>query len=192
MAGFGLRLGRSQGMEGFTGNHFEYLIDPANTNLIFTGDPVLLNAGYIEEASGNTQGNITPSAPLTGVFAGCRYVDQNGDYQYRQYWDGAAGRSDVYAYVAHPAHTFFHVRGQAGTNFNQTDVGTRFELFYNPGEVATGDSRVTLGQAAPTTGSVVLRGLADIPGNAWAADGGTETIMEVSFVLQQITAADAA
>ena len=79
------------GMEGFTGNTFEYPIAPANTNLIFSGDPVILNAGFLEEASGNTPGAIT-AAPIMGVFSGCRYVAATGDYRFERFGDGAAGR----------------------------------------------------------------------------------------------------
>lgn len=187
MAGFGLRIARSMGMEGFTGNTFEYPIDPANTNLIFSGDPVILNGGFLEEASGNIPGNITPSAPIMGSFAGCRYVAANGDYRFERFWDGSAGNTEVLGQVSMPPHSRYYVKGAAATNFQPTDVGNRFELFYNAGAPAYGDSRVSLGQAAPTTGVAQLHGLAPLPGNQWGSD---EPILEISIVLQQGSAAD--
>jgi hypothetical protein len=184
MAGFGLKLGRSQGMEGYTGNMNDFSIDPTNTNLIFTGDPVSIDAGgFVEETSGN--GGTTPVVtPITGVFFGCRYVDTDGSYVFRNYWDGAANRTDIFAHVSIPPHSTFHARlTAAGT---QADVGTRRGLDYVVGSVPYGDSRYTVG-AVSATGPVVIQRLANFPGNAWAND---EPIVEVAVVAQQITASD--
>ena len=62
MAGFGLRYGRSQGMDGYTSNLIEFPIDPSNTNTMFKGDAVILNGGFVEEVSGNTPGAVAAAA----------------------------------------------------------------------------------------------------------------------------------
>jgi len=178
MAGFGLRLGRSQGMEGYTGNLNEFLIDPATADAIFTGDPVVLNGGYVE-ASGTT------TAAILGVFFGCRYVDTNGDYEFRNYWDGNTGRSDIVAHIAMPAHSMFHVKLSAPAS-QATAVGAPAALTAAAGSVPYGDSRyvATLG-----AGPLVIHRLVNLPGNAWT---NAEPIVEVSVALQQGTASDAA
>ena len=179
MAGFGLRLGRSQGMEGYTGNLNEFLIDPTNANAIFTGDPVVLNGGYIEaEATG--------TAPLLGVFFGCRYVDVDGDYEFRNFWDGNTGRSNIVAHVALPTHQMFHAKMAAPGSI--ADVGTRRALTAASGSTQYGDSRYLIG-AVNASGPVQIHRLANLPGNDWA---NAEPIVECSIVLQQGTASDAA
>ena len=187
MAGFGLRIARSMGMEGFTGNTFEYPIAPANTNLIFHGDPVILNAGFLEEASGNTPGAIA-DAPIMGVFSGCRYVAANGDYEFERYWNGAAGSSEIWGSISMPAHSRFYVKGTAGTDYQQANVGSRYTLVNAAGSAPYGDSRASLGVVS-ATGPVQLHGLAPLPGNVWGTD---EPILEISVVVQQGSAADSA
>lgn len=179
MAGFGLRLGRSQGMEGYTGNLNEFFIDPANTNPIFTGDPVILSGGNIEaEATG--------TAAILGVFFGCRYVDTDGSYEYRSFWDGNSGRSNCVAHVAMPSHHMFHVKLGAAVPDPSAVIGASAALVAAAGSTAYGDSRYT---ATPGVGPLVVHRLVNIPGNEWGND---EPIVEVSVRLQQGTSADAA
>lgn len=184
MAGFGLRLGRSQGMEGYTGNTNEFLIDPTYADTIYTGDVVVLNGGYVEEASGNTAGAIT--GPILGVFNGCRYIDAEGGYEFRNQWDGGAGRSEIYAMIAMPPHQNFHAKLSAPGS--AADVGTRRGLVYAAGSPQYGDSRVLVGAVA-ATGPVVIQRLANLPGNSWAS---AQPIVEVSIVAQAATYNDAA
>lgn len=169
MAGFGLRLVRSQGMEGYTGNNNEFLIDPANTNPIFTGDLVAMdNSGFVEEATG---GASSDDLDIWGVFAGCRYIDSDGSVEYRSFWDGGAGRTEAKAIVALPPHGVFHIRGKAGTVYTRANtIGKRFGVTYVAGIPMYGDSGVTLGAAAAAAGPLIVHGLVDEPGNDWSSD----------------------
>ena len=81
MAGFGVKFGKSQGMEGSSGNLMEFPIDPANTGAIFTGDPVSLSdgaapflgiQGYVEETTIAGTTLVGDSTPIIGMFRGCR------------------------------------------------------------------------------------------------------------------------
>lgn len=181
MAGFGLRLARSQGMEGFSGNLNEFDVSPSNTNAIFTGDPVILNAGYLTAAT-------STSAAILGVFMGCQYVDSNGDVVFRNQWDGGAGRTNIRASVAMPPSSMFWVRGNAGVNFQQaTSVGAAHPFVIAAGNTKYGDSRWSLG--APGAGPVRVHRLVDLPGNAWGTGG---PILEVSVTLQTVTFSSAA
>lgn len=179
MAGFGLRLTRSQGMEGFTGNSFEYPILSTNANPIYTGDPVVLSGGYIVAAT-------AVAGPILGIFNGCRYVDSRGDYQFENQWDGSTGNTLIFATVAIPVASMFHVRGETGVTFSQADVGAAHPFVVNAGSPQYGDSRYTINAAG--AGSLVVHGLVDIPGNTWDVD---EPILEVSVNLQSATYADA-
>lgn len=183
MAGFGLRLVRSQGMEGYSGNLFEYPISPANTSPIFTGDVVALNAGFVREATlGGTaaQNDI----PILGVFAGCRYIDDDGSYVFKNQWNGGAGRSEIFGHIAIPPVGLFFIRGAAGQVYTQADIGTRKGVLWNAGSVKYGDSRLTLGAAGASvaTGPLFVHRLAQLPGNTFASP---EPIFEVSIIRQQ-------
>lgn len=181
MAGFGIRLVRSAGMEGYTGNSFEFPIDPANTNPIFTGDPVALSAaGYVEEASGGADNN---DFSILGTFNGVRFVDAEGGYKFRQFWSGNAGASEVYATVSMPAHGLYHIKGAAGAGYTRANtVGKRFGVTYDTGRTAYGESGISMGSASAATGPLLVRGLADLPNNTWDSE---EPIFEVAIVRPQ-------
>jgi hypothetical protein len=179
MAGFGLRLAKSQGMEGYTGNLIEFDVDPANTDPIFTGDVVTFAGGFVQEA---TEGGTIASQndfSILGVFMGCRFVDADGGFEFKNQWNGGAGRSDIKATVAVPAHGMFWIKGQAGATYTQADIGTRKGVLYNVGSTQYGDSRMTLGApgASVATGPLIVHRLAPLPGNTFASD---EPIFEVS------------
>lgn len=178
MAGFGIRLVRSAGMEGYTGNFNEFSIDPANTDPIFTGDPVLMNAtGFVEEATGAAD---NADFDIWGIFMGCRYVDAEGSIKFRQFWSGEAGASLIKAHVAMPPHGMFYIKGEAGVTYTQANtIGRRFGVNYAAGSTRYGDSRITLGDAAAATGPLLVHRLADLPGNSWQS---AEPVFEVAIV----------
>ena len=180
MAGFGLRLARSQGMEGYTGNLTEYDVSPANALPIFTGDPVILNGGFLTAAT-------STSAAILGIFMGCRYVDSHGDYKYRNYWDGNTGAADVKAAVAVPPHGRCWIKGEAGVDFQQASIGAAHPFVINAGNAQYGDSRWTVGAAG--AGPLIVHRLVDLPNNAWGTD---EPILEVTVNLSSGYFSDAA
>jgi len=168
-------------MEGFTGSTAEFAIAAANTTAIFSGDPVILASGVL------TVAGVT-SAAILGVFRGCHYTDAEGSKQYRPYWNGAAGSTDIQGIVAMPPHGMFWVKGEAGVDFQAaTSVGVLHPFVANAGSVQYGDSRYTLG--APGAGALMVHRLVNIPGNAWGTD---EPLLEVSMNLQAGTYASAA
>ena len=180
MAGFGLRLGKSQGMEGYTGNLIEFDVDPTNTNPIFTGDIVSWDgAGFVEEAT--QSGSLGDDLSILGVFMGCRFVEADGDYEYKNQWNGGAGRTDIKAHVAIPAHGMFWIKGDVAGGYTQADIGTLKGVLYNVGSTQYGDSRMTMGAAGATiaTGPLMVHRLAALPGNTFAS---AEPIFEVSVV----------
>jgi len=171
MAGMGLRLAQSQGMEGSTGNLHEFAISPSETTAIFSGDVVALNAaGFIEEASGATDNN---DFDILGVFAGCKYVDVDGSFKFSSFWDGNSGRTEIKAQVIMPVGAQFLVRGHASGTYTQANtVGHRFGIDYTAGSTVYGDSRITLSQSAAATGPLLVHRLAPLttePANTWSS-----------------------
>lgn len=189
MAGNGLRLARSQGGEGYSGNLTEFSISPSNTGAIYTGDIVLLGSnGFIDEASGRSSSN---DFSTTGVFMGVRYQGSDGSYVFRNYWDGGVGRSNIVASVALPINGLFYIKGTAGQTYTQADIGTRKGIVYAAGNAQYGDSRISLGAAGATvaTGPLYVHRLAPLPGNTFAS---AEPVFEVSVVRSAASAIDAA
>ena len=187
MAGFGLRIAKSQGMEGYSGNTSNFPLSTSNTNPIFVGDPVVLNGGYCEAAT-------VVANPILGVFLGWEDTGVEAPYgskgqPFNRNWtaaDGARSNSPM-AKVAIPPHGMFWVKGEAGVDFQPaTSIGAAHPFVINAGDAFYGDSRWTLG--APAAGPCVVHRLVDMPGNAW---GTGEPILEVTVNLQQGTFADA-
>ena len=184
MAGFGLRLGRSAGMEGYTGNTIEFPISASYTGKIYTGDAVKLASGLVEEATGNSG---THAGPILGIFAGCSYTEADGSIEFKNQWDGGAGRSNINAIVAIPPHGIVIIREEAGTNLTQANVGSRYGILYAAGDAATGDSRCVLG-ATSATGALRLVRRAPIAGNP--ALGAGEVTWEVSIAADELHSSD--
>lgn len=181
MAGFGIRLVRSAGMEGFTGNTFHFPVNPANTGPIFTGDPVRFDAaGFIVEASGGADNN---DFDILGTFMGCQYVDANGGVVFSPVWPGGAGATEIMAYVAMAPHSLYIIKGEAGATYTRANtVGKRFGVSYAPGRLMYGESGVTLGAVTAATGPLIVQGLARFPDNTWDSE---EPIFEVSIMRPQ-------
>jgi hypothetical protein len=67
----GLTPFRKKGGDPFTGGRSRYLIKNGYGTAMAEGDPVKVSNGFVEIAVNTTNG-------ATGVFAGCKYVDTNG------------------------------------------------------------------------------------------------------------------
>jgi hypothetical protein len=179
MAGFGLKILRSSGPDGYTGNSAEFPISPSNTAPIFTGDAVRLSSGFVIEATGAAN-NV--DFTILGVFQGCRYVDAQGNFVFSKYWDGVAGRTDIRAMIAMPDGATFLIKGTPGSSYTQANVGSRYGLAYTAGSVVYGDSRCRMSAASAGTGPLLLQRLVRAPRNEFAS---TEPLFEVSVVRNQ-------
>jgi len=177
MAGYGLRLVRTPGVEGFTGNLNEYDISPPYTSKMHTGDPVTFASGYINRAVTADSVNFE----IAGVFAGCRYTDSDGSIKFKPYWDGVASRTNIKAMVIAPFAAMFWIKGETGQTYTQADIGTQMGVNYAAGNDTYGDSRITLSNAssAASTGPLFVHRLADLPGMTIGQD---EPVFEVSIV----------
>ncbi len=187
MAGFGLRIAKSQGMEGFTGNTQNFPLSTSNTNPIFVGDPVVLSGGFVIAATGT-------ATAILGAFMGWEDMGVETPYgvkgrQFNRYWSATSGGTadTPVAKIAMPPHGLFWVKGDSGVTFAAaTSIGAAHPFVINAGNAQYGDSRVALG--APGAGALIVHRLVDIPGNTW---GDTEPLLEVSANLQTATFASA-
>lgn len=183
MAGFGLKLASTAGFTP-TPTLREYPILTSYTGVIARGDLVRLVSGYIQEASGNSAGNLGDT-DMIGVFNGCRYVGSDGDYEFRDYWDGVAGKSNILASVVPVEGRRFYVKGNSGQTWAAANIGTTRNLIWATPSASTRESRVSLGAANETSGHAFIHGLADVPRNGYTAAGVTEPIFEVTITRVQ-------
>lgn len=146
-------LGQSENVGGIAG---EYTINASNTTAMYVGDPVKLVNGELALAD--------PGDAVVGVFAGCTYVDADGSKRFKQYWDGAAGRSNITARVTGTDGKFLVEMDAAQGNAAVTMIGTRRNHVNNAGTPATGTSGAVLG-AASASGTFFVEGFPDYPNN---------------------------
>lgn len=180
MAGFGLKILRSNGPEGFMGNQAEFPIAANNSSPIFRGDLVSLASGLLVEATGAADNS--DFSPL-GVFTGCRYQDADGSYVFKPYWDGNSGRTNIVGIVSLPVGATFAIKGSSDGTYTQASVGSRFGIDYAVGSPAYGDSRCRLSAgAANSTGPLRLLRLVDTPYNGFDRP---EPVFEVTFARSQ-------
>ena len=161
---------------GFTGVLTEYPLSTGVTNTIFNGDPVSLStAGVIDRA--------TASTAVLGVFYGCKYRTAAGDSAGQlayAYWPGAptivAGTTPV-ALVQDDPRSRFTIQetdagSASGTPLTQAAAGNNCNFLYTAGSVVTGQSAVSLNNAASATtlvGNCKIVGLDPRAGNAAGA-----------------------
>lgn len=182
MAANGLRIAKSQGMEGFTGNTSNYPISTSNTNPIFVGDPVVLSGGYCQAAT-------SASAAILGVFMGWEDTGVTTPYgskskNYSRHWSATSGASanKPMAKVAIPPNGMFWIYGD-GPMTATASIGAAHAFTIAAGNTQFGDSRWSLA-ATPAAGPVIVHRLVEQPGNAWSS---ATPLVEVSVNLQSET-----
>jgi hypothetical protein len=123
--------------------------------------------------------------PAVGVFAGCEYVDVNGDVQFRPYWPApgaVATGTTVKAFVFDDPQIVFEV--QASAAVAEADVGQTADVVVGTGSDSTGRSATELNSADinGTDGLLTILGLSARPDNAY----GTNAKVEVAIKLHEL------
>jgi len=121
------------------------LVKSDNTTAIFFGDPVTnLASGYITRATAGT-------APISGIFAGCKYLSTSQKRTvWSNYWPGADASSDVEAYLIDDPNAQFLVQA-GGTAIGLADIGMNIQFnITSAGNTATGISTVFVENPAVT------------------------------------------
>lgn len=159
----------STGVSGYT----QYEIANANSNVIYTGTPVIpLSTGYIDVVGAAAGGTVG----LLGAFMGCRYVSSTtGKPTWSMHWPGSGADSDhpIRAFVADDPMQIFSIATDATWTSKAT---ARAGVFANAnfatatsGSTTTGMSSGTLAVSTiNTTNTLNLRIL------GWVEDSSNE------------------
>ena len=112
-----------------------YAIASALPQDLYSGDPVVLTG---------TGRNITIATagadnPVVGVFAGVRYVDSNGEQQFRPRWPTGTVATEIECYVYDDPNQEF-VAQVNGVGLAEADVGLNANLVAGAGNNFTGRS----------------------------------------------------
>jgi hypothetical protein len=142
----------------------EYKIKSGYNTALGKGDPLMgTGDGYVEEAAATEE-------EIIGVFAGCRYIDANGNPVYSEYWPAntaTKGAADAAALVWDDPMIVFRI--QCDT-LALTDVGALADYDTGAPSATTRLSGVELvASSTATPASVRILGLSDIPDNAVGA-----------------------
>lgn len=154
------------GTGGTPGRLTAYAIADQHANDIFSGDPVkttgsasALNGRAFIDVCGASDGAI-------GVFAGVRYVDSNGEQQFRPRWVGGTvvqedPRSPVEALVYDDPDMRFVIQVSGVAGLAAVNVGQKADYLVGAGNSFTGRSAFELDQSGiGGTGPLKILGLA--------------------------------
>lgn len=149
----------------------EYSIASGLNTSIFTGDPVKMT-GTGTDITVALGGDTT----TIGVFAGCRYINDQGQPTWARYWPANATYTNAVALVWDDPNTVFEC--QVDT-LNAADVSLLADWNDGAGSTATGMSgRSLVGSAGATTGkSARILRLTPIPDNAYGAYAKAEVLL---------------
>jgi len=113
----------------------EYTIT-AGAAAIYAGDPVIAA----------TDGSITVAAatnPITGIFAGCKYINAKGELVVSPNYDAPTSPTEITALVYDDPDTIFEVLANA--DVTAANIGAQYDFVYAAGSAVNGVSGVTLG-----------------------------------------------
>ena len=143
---FGFRPVKKVGAGYNSSGSNEYVIANNETNAIYQGDPVVLNA------NGSISVGSSAGAELIGIFNGCFYTDPTTQKPtYANYYPGAVLADDIVAYVFDDPSTLFEVKVD-DTNGGQAQVGSNANIAtYAAGSNTSGISSAALDGDSFTT-----------------------------------------
>ncbi len=171
----GLTPSRIRGASPNSNGTNEYSIASGEATTMYTGQPVRVSAGKL-------QAIISVGQATTGVFQGCRYVE-NGEQKFKSYWPGGTSATDAVGFVTdNPNQTYII---QADSSVVTADIGKTMALVsVAAGSTFTGRSGAGADQSTAGTGVQDLKviGVVDEPGNAL---GDAATKIEVMLNLHE-------
>lgn len=111
---------------------------------IYSGDPVDLT-GTGRNIALATAGTDNP---IVGVFAGVRYVDENGDQQFRPRWSSGQSATEIEALVYDDPAMQFVIQVSGAAGLVEADVGSLANILAGTGNNFTGRSGYQLDQTS--------------------------------------------
>lgn len=182
----GLTPYRTKGGEPFTGGRSQFYIDNGYGTALGAGDPVLVDGGYVIKAANTTAG-------VTGVFAGCMYVDPvtkqvvTSTYFPANLSSGGLleGQLDVIAYVYNAEDLTFLAKTDAAVA--ATSAGATHPVIYGTPSASLKRSSAVIDADAETDPAAgVLVQILSFPNIAGTKPGDNPTIVEVALVTPKI------
>lgn len=148
----------------------EYSIASAYSSNIFLGDPVEMTG-----TGKNIQLAAAANVDSIGVFAGCRYVDSQGNQKFSKYWPASTTATDIVAMVYDDPNIVFEM--QVDT-IAAADVGLLVDWNAGSGSTITGVSGAyaDISSAAATDKSLRILGLVPRVDNAYGAYAKIEVV----------------
>ncbi len=137
---------------GTPGRLVAYAIDDALAQNLFSGDPVI-TTGSASTLNGRAFITIAPAGGrIIGVFAGVRFVDQNGEQQFRPRWVSGQvtqqdPRSPVEALVYDDPDMEFEIQVDDTAGLVAANVGQQADIVIGTGNAFTGRSGAQLDQS---------------------------------------------
>lgn len=155
----------------------------ANVYSIAAAYGTKIHSGSLVSMTG-TGRNIALSdtdGPAVGVFAGCEYVDVNGDVQFRPYWPApgaVATGTTVKAFVFDDPQIVFEI--QADEDVVEADIGQLADVVVGTGSDSTGRSATELDSSdIGSAGLLKILGLVDRPDNAYGDQAKVEVLINL-------------
>ena len=154
------------GTGGTPGRLTAYAIADVHPNDIFSGDPVK-TTGSASDLNGRAFIDVCAAGDRAiGVFAGVRYVDANGEQQFRPRWIADTvtqqdPRSPVEALVYDDPDMRFVIQVSGSAGLTAADVGQKADYLVGAGNAFTGRSGFELDQSLiGAAGTMKILGLA--------------------------------
>ncbi|RJQ53485.1 MAG: hypothetical protein C4521_07505 [Actinobacteria bacterium] len=148
----------------------EYSIASAYNANIFFGDPVEMTG-----TGKNIQLAPEDNVDSIGVFAGCRYVDSQGNQKFSKYWPAGTTATDIVALVYDDPNIVFEM--QVST-IAAADVGQLVDWAAGTGSTVTGVSGAYADTATAAASNASLRIIGLVPrvDNAYGAYAKIEVV----------------
>ena len=164
----------------FTGGRTRFLIKNGTAAAIGAGDPVKVSNGFIEVVASG-------AADRTGVFAGCRYVDANGQVQESSIFPAGVssageleGETHALGYVYNdPDMTYV---AEADGAIAATLVGGLFRVSVGTPDTVTKRSTVRVHASAQASVGAAMVRVLGFPNIAGTRPGDANTIVEVELI----------
>lgn len=159
-----------------------YAIASAYATSIFNGDAVVLTAGKVNQAADN-------SAAILGIFAGCQYVDSEGNVKFARHWTADAvtlGSADAKAWVYDDPGIIFGVQTDSATAYvDATHKGGSYDVqLTHAGSTYTGQSGMELDLNDAGSTQFLVLGLIDEPNNAAGVNAKIEVMIRKALLNQ--------
>jgi hypothetical protein len=121
-------------------------IAPTNTTPIYSGDAV----SYVTPANGYIQQAVAGTAPVAGIFVGCKYLSvSQKKVTWSSYWPGSDAAGDVEAYIVNDPLAQWEVQAGA-VAIDASKIGQNVQLNPGVGNPNTGRSGMYVENPAAT------------------------------------------